>query len=89
MVVNRALTLKASRNGAGIHWGFTPQNGAKRPGIYRGLEQNNTAPIFLRGDGFQVCLPLQKEVNYRKLWIPLPSHELYFCLWQTGVYSQR
>ena len=39
------------------------------------------------GDGLQVCLPLPKEVSDRKFSILLPSHKLYLCLWESGVYN--
>ena len=44
-------------------------------------------PIIVRGDGLRVCLPLPKEVDDHKFLIPLPSHKLYLCLWESGVYS--
>ena len=45
--------------------------------------------LIPRGDGLQVCLPLPKEVGDHKFLIPLPSHKLYLCLWEGGVYSPQ
>ena len=49
----------------------------------------NSTPIIVRGDGLQVCLPLPKEVGDRKFSIPLRSHKLYLCLWESSVCSTQ
>ena len=54
-----------------------------------GLVARNSTPIIVMGDGLQGCLPLPKEVGDHKFSIPLPSHKLYLCLWESGVYSPQ
>ena len=53
------------------------------------IEPHNSTPIIVTGDGLQVCLPLPKEVGDHKILIPMPSHKLYLCLWESGVYSPQ